>query len=275
VTYTVHPVAGTGNAHIFFTVKAARDGTVYVCYSNDHDVFIRYSRDKGTTWSSAIRVSDGPETKTAVFPWMETGPTPGTIGVVWYGTTGATNDNPDNWYAFYAGHERHFVERHLPAGGRQRPIHGANISESGLVIGGQSPNHQPRRLLPGLLRSDGAAIAFCDDHNDFSGHSYVTRQISGPGVQGTAIPAQSKAAPCRPAQFSTDGSQVVDFRRDAATAHRVGGLVVPPSTTRRTSSSTRRSSAPRSRGEDDRLRHGAHSQSNWRINFTANAPFSR
>ena len=130
VTYTVHPVAGTGNAHLFFTVKAARDGTVYVCYSNDHDVFIRYSKDKGTTWSAAIRVSDGPETKTAVFPWMETGPTPGTIGVVWYGTTGATNNNPDDWYAFYAlgtnvtssnaTFQQAVVSDHV--------IHGANIS---------------------------------------------------------------------------------------------------------------------------------------------------
>src|SRR5258707_33205 len=33
-TYTIHSVAGGGNANLFFTVKAARDGTVYVCYSN-------------------------------------------------------------------------------------------------------------------------------------------------------------------------------------------------------------------------------------------------
>jgi len=49
LTYTVHTVAGTGKAHLFFTVKVASDGTAYVCYSDDGNVFIQYSRDKGNT----------------------------------------------------------------------------------------------------------------------------------------------------------------------------------------------------------------------------------
>ena len=80
VTYTTHDAAGTGKAHLFFTVKVGSDGTVYVCYSDDHDIFVKFSTDKANTWSPAIRVSDGPETETAVFPWMTTGPVPGTIG---------------------------------------------------------------------------------------------------------------------------------------------------------------------------------------------------
>src|SRR5207244_657438 len=78
ITYTTHNVAGAGKAHLFFTVKVAADGTAYACYSDDHNVFVRFSTDKGNTWSAAIRVNDGPETQTSVFPWMTTGPA-GTI----------------------------------------------------------------------------------------------------------------------------------------------------------------------------------------------------
>jgi len=50
-----------GVAHLFFVVKVADDGTpngtVYVAYSNDHDIFLVHSTDKGVTWSAPVRVS--------------------------------------------------------------------------------------------------------------------------------------------------------------------------------------------------------------------------
>src|SRR6185503_17199464 len=101
-SYTIHSVAGGNSDHIFFTVKAAKDGTVYVCYSDGARIFIRYSKDKGNTWSQAIRVSDGPETATSVLPWIETGPTPGSIGVVWYGSTASSNNDNADWKVFFA-----------------------------------------------------------------------------------------------------------------------------------------------------------------------------
>ncbi len=79
-----------GVGHLFFVVKVADDGTpngtVYACYSNDHDIFLVHSTDKGVTWSQPVRVSNGAETKTAVFPWIETGPTPGSVGIAWFGS---------------------------------------------------------------------------------------------------------------------------------------------------------------------------------------------
>src|SRR5262249_16919250 len=103
ITYTTHTVADSGDAHLFFTVKVAADSTVYVCYSDDHNVFIKYSTDKGNTWSQAIRVSDGVEARTAVFPWMTTGPVSGTIGVVFYGAnTLSTLDDTADWHVFYS-----------------------------------------------------------------------------------------------------------------------------------------------------------------------------
>ena len=66
-----------GLKNIFFVVKVADDGspngTAYVVYSDGKDIFLRHSTDKGVTWSQRVRVSDGPDTTSSFFPWMETG----------------------------------------------------------------------------------------------------------------------------------------------------------------------------------------------------------
>ncbi len=243
-TYTVHSVAGTGNAHIFFTVKVASDGTVYACYSNDRDVFIKFSQDKGTTWSAAIRVSDGSETLTSVFPWMETGPTPGTIGVVWYGSNKATTgDDTADWHVFYAqGTTVTTNPSFRQAEASDHVIHGANISEAGLVVGGMSPNRNLADYFQIAFDPTGAAvIGYCDDHNDISGHAYVARQISGPGVNGgAAIPTPVEGSSLPPQLFEPKptaasvggilGSQVTDQRDDVRTGGnpQTGGTVVIP-----------------------------------------------
>src|SRR5207253_6963549 len=107
-------------------------------------------------------------------------------------------------------------------------IHGANISESGLVVNGQSPNRNLADYFQVAFDPTGAAvIAFADDHNDLSGHTYVTRQISGPGSTGSDVPApvEGSALPAPaleplPTLASVDGipgSQVTDFRQDVRT----------------------------------------------------------
>jgi len=224
LTYTTYQVVPSGNAHIFFTVKAAKDGTVYVCYSDGKNVNVKYSKDKGVNWSPTIRVSDGPDTRTAVLPWMETGPTPGSIGVVWYGTSQSSNNDDANWNVFFAQslNATATVPTFRQVEVSDHFIHGSNISESGLpLVPGPSPN---RNLLDyfqiGFDPTGAAVIAYTDDHNDFDGHTFVARQTSGPGIGGTAIPApvQGSAVPA-PTPYSTDGSQVVDFRHDVRTSN--------------------------------------------------------
>ncbi|HEX8678878.1 MAG TPA: hypothetical protein VF683_02880, partial [Chthoniobacterales bacterium] len=197
-TYTIYNVAGAGNAHIFFTVKVANDGTAYACYSNGDNIFVRYTKDKGETWSPAIRVSDGPETATSIFPWLETGPE-GTIGVVWYGTDKASSgDDTADWRVFYAlgtgvtGATPTFQQ----VVASDHVIHGSNISESGLVVGGMSPNRNLADYFQVSFDPTGAAvIAYCDDHNDFSGHMYVARQIAGPGLNnGVEVPTPAEGS---------------------------------------------------------------------------------
>ena len=234
LSYTVHNVTGAGRANLFFTVKVANDGTVYVCYSDGKQVYIKYSKDKGTNWSPEIRISDGPETATSLLPWLETGPTPGSIGVVWYGSSATSNSNDANWKVFFAQSSnitapnptvrQVVVSDHF--------IHGSNISLAGLPLDPTQPSGN-RNLIDyfqiGFDPTGAAVIAFTDDHNDFDGHTYVARQISGTGVNGNAIPspvegsglpaAQAGPKPSVASVGGIAGSQVTDWRHDVRTSN--------------------------------------------------------
>lgn len=73
-----------------FTVTAVdRKGNVYVTWSercphmNETIIYYAYSKDRGATWSRAIRVSR--IAKVAIFPWIVAGDE-GRIDIVYYGT---------------------------------------------------------------------------------------------------------------------------------------------------------------------------------------------
>jgi hypothetical protein len=284
LTYTCSQAADdpSGVANIFFVVKVADDGTpngtAYVTYSNGKEIFLAHSSDKGATWSQPVRVSDGPETRTSLFPWIETGPTPGSVGIVWYGTSEAVNNDNADWQVFYA---QSFNANSNTPTFRQviasdHFIHGSNISTGGTL------GTANRNLIDYFQISfdplGSAVISYTDDHNDFDGHTFVTRQISGPGIKGGNLPAPV-AGPSlpAPAPFSTDGSQVQDFRQDVA----VGLLGVVPANDALDILSIKYSCENTDAGQvlvatmkvSDLST--VPTLSNWRMSFTANAPFSQ
>jgi hypothetical protein len=280
-----------GVAHLFFVVKVADDGTpngtVYGCYSNDHDIFLINSTDKGVTWSSPVRVSNGAETKTAVFPWIETGPTPGSVGIVWYGTTSSTNDDNANWNVFYAQsfNATAAVPTFRQAKISDHVIHGANISEGGLT--GTANRNLIDYFQISFDPTGAAVVGYADDHNDFDGHTYVSRQISGPKISGngkTNVPdpgptpaAQSGPLPLAATVGGINGSQVTDFRQDV-----VDGLLVrTPTDDPLDILSIRYSCESGAGGVPVIVAQMKVSSlpvvppgSDWRMNFTANAPFA-
>src|SRR5207237_3484953 len=93
--YVCHQAATGSVANIFFVVKVADDGTpngtVYVAYSDGHDIFLADSLDKGATWSQPVKVNHGADTTTSLFPWLAPGPTPGSVDDDWSGTTRTSN----------------------------------------------------------------------------------------------------------------------------------------------------------------------------------------
>ena len=223
LTYTCTQAASDPNgvAHIFFVVKVAPDGTAYVVYSNDHDIFLAHSTDKGQTWSSPVRVSNGPETITSVLPHIGLGKAPGSVGIVWYGTSDPANDNNADWNVFFAQsfNATAVSPTFTQVQASDHVIHGSNISEGGLT--GTANRNLIDYFQVSFDPTGAAVIGYADDHNDFDGHTYVTRQTSGTGINGTAIP--SRKAP-KPVALSSSAPQVTDFAQDV----QIGLLGVVP-----------------------------------------------
>ncbi|HLM58982.1 MAG TPA: Calx-beta domain-containing protein [Pyrinomonadaceae bacterium] len=280
-----------GVAHIFFPVKVADDGTpngtVYVAYSNDKDIFLVHSTDRGVTWSQPVRVSNGTETRTSVFPWMETGPTPGSVGIVWYGTSEASNNDNANWKVFYAQSFNATAEtptfRQVEVS--DHFIHGSNISEGGLT--GTANRNLIDYFQVSFDPHGAAVVGYTDDHNDFDGHTFVTRQISGPSIKGdgkTNVPnpgsppaPQSGPVPQADTVGGLAGSQVTDYAQDTTDA----ALATIPAPDPLDIVSIRYASetAPTDLVISATMKVSLMPDvipagHNWRMNFTANAPFA-
>jgi hypothetical protein len=287
--YECHQAAPEANvANIFFVVKVADDGTpngtAYVVYSDGKDIFLRHSTDKGVTWSNRVRVSDGEETRTSLFPWLETGPTPGSVGIVWYGTTEPTNNDNANWEVFFAqsfnADENNPTFRQVKVS--DHFIHGSNISTGGTL------GTANRNLLDYFQVSfdplGAAVVGYTDDHNDFDGHTYVARQVAGPSINNegsTMVPAPVEGPgpfdPGPPTQPGPNGEQVTDFAQDV-----VDGLLVVTPTNDPLDILSIKYSCEQGTGGPVIVATMAVSAnpvgapiSNWRMNFTANAPDSK
>lgn len=224
-SYTVVQAAQDPNgvANLFFVVKVGPDGTVYGTYSNGKDIFLIYSTDKGQTWSQPMRMNYGLLNTTCLFPALAVGRVKGSVAVAWYGTSDAINEDNSDWRVFVAQTTNALdpvpTVCQMPVS--DHVIHAANIS-----LGGTFGNANRNLLDYFQIAYDpiGAlVVAYTDDHEDFTGNVYATRQITGYNDEGQHLPSHivegSKVPPLAP--FSTDGSQVVDPEGDL-----VQGLLV-------------------------------------------------
>jgi len=246
IQYNTYQAATDPNGldHKFFEVKVADDGTpngtVYVCYSNDTDIYVKHSTDQGKTWADPVKVNGGSiNSKVNIFPWMETGPTPGSIGVVWYGTSNPVNNDAAEWKVYFAqsfnANATTPTFRVAEVTEPEHVIHASNISENGLDPTGTGVNRNLLDYFQMSFDPTGAAVvAYADDHNDFAGNMYSARQISGRSIKtgqplaapvdgpglvlpgSTATVVASDAFP--PRQPGFNGEQVTDFEQDVANA---------------------------------------------------------
>ena len=248
LTYTLsQPIPTTVDpANIFVAMRVANDhptgtapNTVYLCYSDGTNVFLMSSADKGVTWASPVQVNNPADLTTRVnlMPWIATGPTPGSVGVAWYATDNQGNNDDARWRVYFA--QSFNATATTPsfriAQASDHSIHASNISLKGLSLTGESPNRNLIDYFQVNFDPQGAAvIGYTDDHNDFNGHTYIARQITGPSikggklpkvVEGAALPAQPFALPGatppptggltpQPMQPGPNGEQVTDFAYD-------------------------------------------------------------
>ena len=278
----------TSHRHLFDVVKVGQDGTVYACWSDDKNVYLSHSTDSGQSWATKVQVNDpgftvtdrlgSPQTvKTNLFPWCAAG-SAGRVDVVWYGTTEATNNDNADWNVFFAqsvnATDTSPTFRQVKAS--DHFIHAGNVSEGGLT---GAANRNLLDYFQVALDPQGAAfVAFTDDHNDFDGHTYVTRQLDGPSAfanangNGMVVPVAPSPPPPAPA-----GPQVTDFNHDA-----VAGLLATIPTDHpldirsiqygcEAATDGRRLVTATMRVSDLGSIPAA---ANWRMNLTANAPAS-
>jgi len=234
VSYTTH-LAATGKgatiAALFPCVKVAKDGTVYVAYSDaGNGIYIAHSRDQGNTWSVPVRVSDPSVSTTSLFPWLTVGNLPGSVGVAWLGANaresedglGANNDAA-NWKVYFAESFNATATNptFFEAIASDHIVHASNISLGGF---GGSANRNLGDFFQVDLDPQGLAVfAFSDDSNDFTGNAYVVHQTGGYSLNtGRVINLGDDRAPA----IDATAPQVVDGRRDAQT--RAGDPVYVP-----------------------------------------------
>ena len=267
----------TAHGSLFDVVKVGDDGTVYTVWSDEHDIYLAHSSDGGVTWSPKVRVNDRTTYKSNLLPWLEAG-SAGRVAVVWYGSTSPTNDDGADWVALFSQtlnatatsptFKQQVMSDHV--------IHGSNISLGGLT---GAANRNLLDYFQVAFDPQGAAvIAYTDDHNDFDGNVYVTRQLDGPSFYATANGGTGMVNPVYPGALpGLDPSQpqVSDFLHDAVT-----GLLEPIVTDNPYDILWIKYSCDNSALAEPTLvatmklsgLTTAPPGANWRMNFTANAP---
>jgi hypothetical protein len=221
-TFTTSTISsGISHGNLFPVIKVDRSANLYVCWSDTKAVYYRYSVDDGTTWSAPIRVSSGPASGAAVMPAMAVGDA-GRLAFAWYGTNLPSHtDSRADWHVWFAqtldglSSAPGFTQLRAV----DRIIHHGNISLGGLNL----TNPNLNRNLIDFFQMDvdpltgGVGIAFTDDHNDFDGHTYITRQVAGPSL--FADVGSVKGIKLTPAKkTNADDSEVTDFRGDTETS---------------------------------------------------------
>jgi hypothetical protein len=208
-TFTDYPVyigpsPQIGYNHVFPNVAVDRAGNVYALFSDDHDVYYAFSKNRGRTWSAPTRVNQSP-VQTAIFPWAVAGDA-GKLDVVYYGTSYDGGETPPDrypqpveWYAYFAQNLDALKPGSRFAQVQASPVvHRGAVCESGIGCSGN------RDLFDdfGVAASPTtglASIAYTDDQFDpreaaapgctpertntlRCDHTSIATQTGGPGI---------------------------------------------------------------------------------------------
>src|SRR6185369_1136366 len=191
------------------------------------------------------------------------------------------NNDDANWNVFYA--QSFNADEEVPtfrqATASDHFIHASNISTGGTL--GTANRNLIDYFQVSFDPTGAAVISYTDDHNDYDGHTYVTRQVSGASInnEGTTnipAPVEGPNLPARPVP-AAEAPQVTDFAQDV----QVGLLAVLPLNDPLDILSVKYSCETTAGGpvivatmkvSDLTV---APPGANWRMNFAANAPDSR
>jgi hypothetical protein len=223
-------------ASVFPQVAVDRAGNIYVAWSDGRDVFLIGSSDGGHTWTLPVKVNSGPETVTAVEPWIQAGDN-GRVGVMWYGTN-VVASSPDNFSAFaHAGWKIYYAVtpdalassptfyQTVASGGSDLPngvVHVGAICNQGTACPSGTRNLAEYSSF--TLDANGMAnIVFAHDVNTTDGLAQTdfTRQTAGPSLFGPSLGRASGAGSMNGASGKPDH---FDLRIDSTGSGLTGSL---------------------------------------------------
>jgi hypothetical protein len=178
-SWTDHPIpcstagASTALDHNFPNVSVDPSGTVWMAWSDDHNIFTAHSSDHGSTWACSGAVSTG--TPQSIFPWLAA--TSGGVDLVYYASPQAAGTN-QTFYVYFAQN----VAGSWGAPQQLFPVHAGAVCETGVTC------TTGRQLFDDFgvdTDSNGwAHISYSHDSPDLGGAGTFT----GYAVQNTGTP---------------------------------------------------------------------------------------
>ena len=186
----VNPDASVSYGHQFVNVSVDQAGTVYLVYTDDHNLYYSFSTDHGSTWTGPFQVNLAPSA-TAVMPWS-VACNPGELNIVWYGTSfydGKTR--PDNypmsaaWYVYFAQNLSATMPGSAFTQAAATPvIHYGGVCEGGISCTGNRDLYDDFGIA--VSPTTGlASITYSDDqpgNNGQSDHTAIATQTGGPTI---------------------------------------------------------------------------------------------
>ena len=186
----VNPDASVSYGHQFINATVDRAGTVYVVYTDNHNLFYSFSTDGGGTWTGPIQVNQAPSA-TAIMPWSVACDR-GQLNIVWYGTSfydGTTA--PDNypasaaWYVFFAQNLNAAMAGSTFTQAAATPIiHYGGVCESGVGCTGNRDLYDDFGVAVNPTTGL-ASIVYSDDQPANTGaadHTAIATQTAGPKI---------------------------------------------------------------------------------------------
>jgi len=186
----VNPNTSVSYGHQFVNVSIDRAGTVYVVYTDDHNLFYSFSTDGGQTWTGPIQINQAPSA-TAVMPWS-VACAPGQLNVVWYGTSFFDGKTvPDNYpasaacYVFFAQNANATAAGSAFTQVAATPVvHFGGVCEGGISCTGNRDLFDDFGIAVSPTTGF-ASITYSDDQPGNTGsddHTAIATQTAGPTI---------------------------------------------------------------------------------------------
>lgn len=199
----VNPSATTGYGHQFVNLSVDRQGNLYSVFSDNHNTYIAYSLDHGTSWSKPLQVNSG-QAKTAIMPWSVAGDA-GRVDIVFYGSSYYGAEQPDRypasaqWNVFFAQSLNLFNGGGFTQVAASPVNHTGAVCEGGISCSGNRDLYDdfgvaadPATGLASIVYSDDqwsqntSGCTQAQNNSPACDHTSIATQTSGSGIFATA-----------------------------------------------------------------------------------------